>query len=68
MSDPWFSIFSLLLVIWVAFDVFSGKEIRQRKWLQGGVVVLFLIVLISIPRCGSVSEDTPDGQDIPYSF
>ena len=68
MKEYLFSAMLLLLVIGAVFDVWFGKSITWRKWLQGAIVVLFLLVLGTIPRCGADDPDRPDGPYIPYRF
>jgi hypothetical protein len=68
MKEQLFSAMALLLVIGTAVDVFFGKEVQHRKLLQGALVVLGFLVLMSMPSCRTGDPDEPDGPDIPYRF
>lgn len=68
MDEQWFAVLLLLLVVGVVFEVWFGKTIGRRKWLQGGLVTLSLVVAMSVPSCSTDDAGRPDGPDIPYSF
>lgn len=68
MENYLFGVLTLLLVVMVVLDVLFGKQLRYRNWLQAGVVVLYVLAMLTIPRCTSGDPDRPDGPQIPYSF
>lgn len=68
MKEHWFPVLTFVVIGAVVFDVLFGKTIRWRKWLHGVVVIMFLLVAMSVPRCSTDDANRPDGPDIPYSF
>ena len=67
MESYLFGPLALLLVIGLIFDVWFGRELKHRKWVQAGLVALYALVLLAMPSCRSDDPDRPDGPDIPYS-
>ena len=68
MSDFIFPISLLLLVAVVAAHFIVDANLKARKLLHAAAIVLYLLVLVSVPRCANGNPNEPDGPDIPYSF
>lgn len=68
MSEPLFAALALLLVVGVGFDCWFGNTIGWRKWLHAGLIVLFLLVMGSIPSCGRGGNDGLEIDEPPYRF
>jgi hypothetical protein len=58
VKDMVWSVTVFSFSVLVVYDLAAGGKIMRRKWLQGLVVVLYLMILMSTPQC-SVTECRP---------
>lgn len=65
---PWFGLLVIGLVGGVAFDIWFGKTIRWRKPLQLALVVLYVLVALTMPRCSDGDPNQPDIEAPPYMY
>lgn len=60
---------ALALIALIAYDFMFGKDKERRWFMTAAFWVLFSVLLLSLPRCGSCKGCDPEGGPvIPYSF
>ena len=67
--EVFFAVVLLLAIVASALDVMFGKTMRKRRLLHAAIVVLYILALLTVPRCSS-KQSGPDVElkSPPYTF
>jgi len=65
---PMFAFLLLVLMAGVVADVVFCRKLQRRGWLHVALAVIFLAVMLTMPRCGDLSEAAPDAEAPPYRY